>query len=79
MERELIQELMYDLDRERAINSKINLVVEAADTLCGEDSLDAWEFFRSELNIALTGNNNITKCLNTLENNLKGVRIKVLL
>lgn len=79
MERELIQELMYDLDREKDLNSQINLVIVAADTFHEETAEDAWEFFRSELNIALTANKNITTCLKTLENNLKGVKIKVIL
>ena len=79
MEKEILQELMYDLDREKNLNSQINLVIEASEMLCDENTEDAWEFFRNELNVALTSNKNITTCLNTLEKNLKGVKIKVIL
>lgn len=77
MEKDIIQELMYDLERERDLNNQINLIVEASDFLCGESAEDAWEFFRAELNVALTSNKNISTCLNTLEKNLKGVKIRL--
>ena len=77
MEKDIIQELMYDLERERDLNNQINLVVDAADFLCDEKAEDAWEFFRAELNVALTSNKNISTCLNTLEKNLKGVKIRI--
>lgn len=56
MEKELIQELKYDLDREKDIEKQIDLIVMASDMLCPETQQDAWEFFRTELNRALKGN-----------------------
>lgn len=87
MEKEILQELMYDLSREKDLNNQIHLVITAAEFFVDIDSdvEDAWAFFRSELNIALTSNKNktfspssISTCLTTLENNLKGVKIKIL-
>jgi len=78
MEKDILQELMYDLEREKDLNSQINLVIQAADMLCDDNPEDAWEFFRAELNKALTSNKNITTCLNTLEKNLSGVKIKII-
>ena len=43
MEKEILQELMYDLDREKGLISQINLVVAAADKLCGDEAEDAVE------------------------------------
>lgn len=79
MEKELIQELKYDLDREKDIEKQIDLVIVTADMLCAETQQDAWEFFRTELNDALIGNKNITDMLRTLEKNLRTVKIKVMI
>lgn len=46
--------------------------------LCAETQQDAWKFFRTELNNALIGNKSITDMLQTLEQNLRNIKIKVM-
>lgn len=79
MEKDIIIELKYDLDRETDLNCQIDLVVIASDMLCAETQQCAWEFFRSELTTALIGNKNITDMLRQLEENLKDIKIKVMI
>jgi len=79
MEKDILQELKYDLERERDLNSQIDLVIVAADMLCAEVQQDAWDFFRVELNDALMGTKNITDMLRQLERNLRDIKIKVIL
>ena len=79
MEKDILIELKYDLDRERDLDQQIDLVIVAADMLCAETQQSAWEFFRSELTEALIGNKNITDMLRQLEKNLQNIKIKVMI
>jgi len=79
MEKELIQELMYDLGREKDMNKQIDLIIICADMLCDETQIDAWEFFYQEFNEALIKKpTDIIAAVRSMEKSLRGLTIKVL-
>lgn len=79
MERELIQELMYDLEREKNIDKQVDMIIVCADMLCAETQEDAWEFFYHEFNEALKKEpKDVVAAIRRMEQSLRGLKIKLL-